>query len=157
MNKIRKSFWTTDMQSKYAIKIKRREKKALAERNGQFTAENLDRIWTGLSNNEKKLIEYLILSEKPTLVALFDDGLFTSLMSKGILKIPQGVSTVFIQSHQTTYTIPQAVWTSLQKKQDLFPTYEKSNKKQRIKKLSKKFESQIEALLSRTSSMDNLK
>ena len=78
-------------------------------------------------------------------------------MSKGILKIPQGVSTVFIQSHQTTYTIPQAVWTSLQKRQDLFPTYEKSNKKQRIKKLSKQFESQIEALLSRTSSMDNLK
>ena len=77
------------------------------------------------------------MSEKPTLVALFDDGLFTGLMSKGILKIPQGVSTVFIQSHQTTYTIPEAVWNSLQKKQDLFPTYEKSNKKQRIKKLSK--------------------
>jgi protein involved in sex pheromone biosynthesis len=73
-------------------------------------------------------------------------------MSKGLLKIPQGVSTVFIQSHQTTYTIPQAVWESLQERYDLFPSLKDTNKNNRIDDLSRQFEDQVEALLSDSSS-----
>lgn len=155
MKKKRKSLWTADIQAKYTDTAERKEREAVAERNGEPAADNLDAIWAGLSQEEKHLIEYLSLSEKPTLVAFFDNGLFAGLMSKGLLKIPQGVSTVFIQSHQTTYTIPQAVWESLQKRPDLFPSYKEINKKERMETLNRLFESQVEALLTNIYSKAN--
>jgi hypothetical protein len=155
MKKKRKSLWTADIQAKYTDTAERKEREAVAERNGEPAADNLDAIWAGLSQEEKHLIEYLSLSEKPTLVAFFDNGLFAGLMSKGLLKIPQGVSTVFIQSHQTTYTIPQAVWESLRKRPDLFPSYKEINKKERMETLNRLFESQVEALLTNIYSKAN--
>ena len=150
----RQSFWSSDVQAKYTDTVERKEREAEAERNGELAAENIESLWARLSQEEKNLFEYLVLSKRPTLVALFDDGLFTGLMSKGLLKIPQGVSTVFIQSHQTTYTIPKAVWASLQKKSELFPSC-KEEDKTRIKTLSRAFEDKIEALLTDTSSKAN--
>jgi hypothetical protein len=154
MNKKRESFWNADTQAKYSNRVERKEKEAVAKRNGEPIADNLGVIWDELTQEEKHLIEYLSLSEKSALVAFFDNGLFSSLMSKGLLKIPQGVSTVFIQSHQTTYTIPQAVWKSLQERYDLFPTLKEISKKDRIDALSRQFEDQVEALLTDSSSED---
>ncbi len=152
MNKKRKSLWNAEIQAKYTDRTEQKEKEAVAKRKGVPVAKNLKTIWAGLTLDEKHLIEYLSLSEKPTLVAFFDNGLFSGLMSKGLLKIPQGVSTVFIQSHQTTYTVPQAVWKSLQEGYDLFPALTDKNKKDRIDILSRQFEGQVEALLTTTSS-----
>jgi hypothetical protein len=151
MNKKRETFWNADIQAKYIDRTEQKEKEAVAKRNGEPVAERLEIIWAKLSQEEKHLIEYLSLSDKQALVAFFDNGLFSSLMSKGLLKIPQGVSTVFIQSHQTTYTIPHAVWKSLQDRYDLFPSLEGTNKKDRIDILSRQFKDQIEALLTSTS------
>ena len=52
----------------------------MAERNGEPTAENLETIWSGLAEEEKHFIEYLFLSEKRIVVALFEDKLFSGLM-----------------------------------------------------------------------------
>jgi hypothetical protein len=152
MTKKRESFWNADIQARYIDRVEQKEKKAVAKRNGEPVAENLEVVWAKLSQEEKHLIEYLFLSKKPSLVAFFDNGLFSGLMSKGLLKIPQGVSTVFIQSHQTTYTIPQAVWESLQDRYDLFPSLKDINKNNRIDDLSRQFEDQVEVLLSDSSS-----
>jgi hypothetical protein len=152
MNKKRESYWNADIQAEYNDRMGQKEKEAIEKRNGKPVAEKIEVIWAKLTQEEKHLLEYLSLSEKPTLVAFFDNGLFSGLMSKGLLKIPQGVSTVFIQSHQTTYTIPQAVWKSLQERYDLLPSLKNKNKKNRIDTLSRQFEDQVEALLTKSSS-----
>jgi len=94
-------------------------RKAAAELNGDPVAENLENIWAGLSGEEQKFIEYLYLSERRTVVALYEDGLFSGLMSKGLLQVPPGVGTLFMQYLQTTYTIPIAVWTYLRDRPEL--------------------------------------
>ena len=147
MNKKRESLWTVDIKAKYTDMAERKEREAKATRNGEPVAENLEAIWVSLSQEERHLIEYLSLSGKRALVAFFDDGLFSGLMTKGLLHIPQGVSTVFIQSHQTTYTIPRAVWKLLQERSNPFHFFKGTNKEKRIETLSHQFENRIEALL----------
>jgi hypothetical protein len=52
MKKKRKSLWTADIQAKYTDTAERKEREAVAERNGEPAADNLDAIWAGLSQEE---------------------------------------------------------------------------------------------------------
>jgi hypothetical protein len=71
MTKKRESFWNADIQARYIDRVEQKEKKAVAKRNGEPVAENLEVVWAKLSQEEKHLIEYLFLSKKPSLVAFF--------------------------------------------------------------------------------------
>ena len=147
MKKKRVSLWNADIRAEYSETTERLARESLAERNGEPTAENLKTIWTDLADEEKHFIEYLFLSKKRIVVALFEDMLFSDLMSKGLLRVPQGVSTVFIQSHQTTYSIPRAVWNTLHEQSDLFFSHKGIKKARRIKELTQQFNDRVEALL----------
>ena len=147
MQKKRKSLWNADSRAEYTETTERLARESVAERNGEPAAENLETIWSALAEEEKHFIEYLFLSEKRIVVALFEDKLFSGLMSKSLLRIPQGVSTVFIQSHQTTYSIPRAVWKTLIDRSDLFFSNKGINKARRIEELTRQFDDRVEVLI----------
>ncbi len=147
MTKKRQSLWNADSRADYTEATNQQARESVAERNGEPAAENLGKIWAELADEEKHFIEYLVLSEKRIVVALYEDLLFSGLMSKGLLRVPQGVSTVFIQSHQTTYSIPRAVWKTLQDQSCLYFPHKGMNKAQRIKELTRQFKDRVEALI----------
>ena len=147
MNKTRVSFWNADSLEKYSDRTDQIARKAAAEQNGEPIAENLENIWTGLSEDEKQLIEYLYLSERRTVVVLREDGVFSGLLSKGLLQTPPGVGTLFKQYLQTTYTIPIAVWKLLQKRPGLVFPHSEENKERRLNELNLYFNDQIDALV----------
>lgn len=147
MTKKRESLWNAATLENYLDTSDQLARKAAAELNGEPVAENLEYIWAGLSGEEQKFIEYLYLSERRTVVALYEDGLFSGLMSKGLLQVPPGVGTLFMQYLQTTYTIPIAVWKYLQDRPELFFSSGEGNKASRTKELIQHFSDRVDALV----------
>ena len=80
--------WDKDMQARYWVASERLSIETAAKKDGEHTAVSLDRILDDLSVEERSLVEYLLLSGKCTVVALYEDGLFNSLVQKGLLRPP---------------------------------------------------------------------
>lgn len=152
MNKKRESLWNAATLEKYLDSTEELARQAVAEKNGEHIAENLENIWAGLMDEEKSFIEFLYLSDRRAAVALYDDGLFSGLKAKGLLQIPPGVGTLFMQQLQTTYAIPVAVWNHLRDRPDQFFSHHEKDKTQRLKKLTQHFENRVDALLKAPSS-----
>ncbi len=113
MSEKRLPLWDSDKQAQYWVASARLALETAAKKDGEHTVEVLDVILEDLSVEERSFIEYLLLSGKHTIVALYEDGLFTSLVKKGLLQTPPGVGTFLMQRLQTTYTVPRAVWKAL--------------------------------------------
>jgi len=145
--KHRETFWNAASSETYASATEEKKRQAVAEHDGEHIASNLENIWKTLGGEERQLIEYLYLSDKPTVVALNEIELYTGLMEKGLLHTPPGVGTLFMEYSQTTYTIPNAVWAYLQKHSEHFFTFELNGKSQRLKELTLHFKEQVDALL----------
>ena len=143
----RKSLWNADTLEKYLDATEQKAQKAVSEHNGEHIAENLETIWTGLDEEERLFIEYLYLSEKRTAVALYEDGLFSGLLAKGLLQTPPGVGTLFMQYLQTTYSVPLAVWNSIHYRPDIFFSLNEKEKKRRLEELTRHFNDRIDAVL----------
>jgi hypothetical protein len=147
MKKKRESLWTAAILENYLDTTEQLARKSAAELDGKPEAENLENIWAGLSGEEQLFFEYLYLSERRTVVALYEDGLFSGLMSKGLLQTPPGVGTIFMQYLQTTYSIPIAVWKYLNDRPDLFFSHGEVNKQSRLKDLIQHFNDRVDALV----------
>lgn len=152
MTKKRESFWNADTLEKYVDTTERLARKSASEHSGKHIAENLENIWAGLDDEERLFIEYLYLSEKRTAIALYEDGLFSGLMSKGLLQTPPGVGTLFMQYLQTTYSVPIAVWNYMHDRPDLFFPQAENGKSQRLEELTRHFKDRIEAVINGLSS-----
>ncbi|GMQ74867.1 MAG: hypothetical protein BMS9Abin01_0107 [Gammaproteobacteria bacterium] len=139
--------WTAATLEKYLDATERLARKSAAEKSGEHTAKNLENIWADLTDEEKHFIEFLFLSEGRTVVALYEDGLFSALMSKGLLQIPPGVGTILMQHLETTYSIPIAVWKQLHEQPGLFFSHNENKKAQRLEELTPHFNDRVDALL----------
>jgi len=146
----RQPLWDSTRQEKYWSDTERLARKKAAEKDGEPTANDLDRVWDTLNEEEKKFIEFLLLSEKRTSVAFYEEELFTRLASKGLLQVPQGVGTILMQQLRTTYSVPKAVWKVLLDRRRHFVPLNGQKKEQRRDDLIKIFEGRIEALLDDT-------
>lgn len=149
----RESLWNAATLEKYVDRTEQSARNSVAERNGEHTAENLESIWLDLTRDEKLFIEYLYLSEKRAAIALYEEGLFSGLMSKGLLQTPPGVGTLFMQYLQTTYAIPIAVWDSLHDRPSQFFSHDDIDKGRRLKQLTRHFNDRVDVLLKAPSSM----
>ncbi|GBE44823.1 hypothetical protein BMS3Bbin10_02928 [bacterium BMS3Bbin10] len=147
MNEKRESLWDAETLEKYLDTTEQLARKSASEQNGEHIAENLENIWAGLEEEERFFIEYLYLSEKPTAVAPYEDGLFSGLMSKGLLRTPPGVGTLFMQYLQTTYSVPAAVWNYLRDRPDLFFSHDEKGKRRRLEDLTRHFNGRVDAVL----------
>jgi hypothetical protein len=147
MTKKRESLWNADTLEKYLDTTEQLAQKSASEHSGKHIADNLETIWEGLDDEERLFIEYLYLSEKRTAVALYEDGLFSGLMSKGLLQTPPGVGTLFMQYLQTTYSVPIAVWDYIHRLPDLFFPQAEHGKSQRLEELTLHFNDRVDAVL----------
>ena len=120
MIKIRKSLWDSQKQRDYWSEKLQASRKLEIKRQGEHTVADLDSIWKDLTYDQRSLMEFLVLSKRSTFVAKYEDDLFINLTSKGLLQIPPGVGTKFMQKMETAYSIPKAVWKVLLKDHERF-------------------------------------
>ena len=85
-----------------------------------ITKENNLWLLSSLSAEQSNFVEYLLLSQKNTVVARYDtaDDLLPGLVEKGLLQTPTGVGTVSLLKLTTTFRVPIAVWKALNKRND---------------------------------------
>ncbi len=106
----RTRLWTSDRHSEYWASQDEAERRANAHKYGEYTAADLDRIWRALGEDERALLEYLLLSGRRSVVALYEDPLCNALVERKLLQTPAGVGTLLMQNLETTFKIPRAVW-----------------------------------------------
>lgn len=106
----RVSFWGRDQFDKYWVDTAAQQKETAERLDGIPIAREIDAVWQSLDDDERLVIEHLLLSGSPTAVALIEGGTFDGLVEKGLLRRPPGVGSLMIYQHQTTYDIPGAVW-----------------------------------------------
>ena len=147
--------WNAATLKKYVNSTERSAQESAAKINGDSTAENLELIWASLEDEEKLFIEFLYLSEKRTAIALYEDSLFSGLLSKGLLQTPPGVGALCRQYFQTTYSIPLAVWEYLHDRPELFFAQDENMKALRLEELARHFNDRLDALLKGSSSLSD--
>ena len=106
----RMRLWTSDRHSEYWDSKEEADRRANAHKYGEYTAADLDRIWPALGDDQRALLEYLLLSGRRSVVALYEDPLCNALVDAKMLQIPAGVGTLLMQNLETTFKIPRAVW-----------------------------------------------
>lgn len=122
MTSKRVSLWGRDQFDKYWVDTAAQQKETAERIDGVPVAREIDAVWKSLGNDERLVIEHLLLSGSPTAVALIEGGAFDGLVEKGMLRRPPGVGTVMIYQHQTTYDIPSAIWEVLNERiEDFLP------------------------------------
>ena len=147
MTEKRLPLWDSDKQGQYWVATERLAIETAAKKDGEHTAASLDGILNDLSVEERSLIDYLLLSEKCTVVALYEDELFNGLVQKGLLRPPPGVGTLLMQELQTAYSVPRAVWKALnQRRGTLIPDGD-FDRTRRLEELVKHFDKQVDALV----------
>jgi hypothetical protein len=139
--------WDAGRQAAYREATKRRTRDAAARRDGADTAAGLDAIWAALGAEERRFMDYLLLSGRRTLIARVEDSLFTGLMAKGLLRVPPGVGTLLMQNLRTTYVVPPAVWRALKDRPGGKASDGGPGEARRLRKLAARFADRVEALV----------
>ena len=147
LTKHKKPLWDGQKQRDYWLEKKQAVLKAEERRDGKHTAKHIDSIWKDLTDDEKSIIEFLVLSERSTFIAKFEDDTFSSLTSKGLLQVPPGVGTLFMQKMETAYRVPVAVWAVLSKDHTRFFSQTLSPINKHLADLKKRIGSRIEKLI----------
>ena len=109
MTEKRLSLWDSSKKDDYSTNHDRQTLELLAKNNGEHTAKDLDSVLAGISPEQSNFVEYLLLSEKNTVVARYDssDVLLPGLIEKGLLQLPTGVGTVSVLKLTTTFPSPK--------------------------------------------------
>lgn len=125
MGEKRVRLWGDDRHAAYWRDVGEAEQVATAKKYGEYTARDLDARWAALEDDERALLELLVLSERRAVVALYEDPLCNALVEKELLQIPAGVGTLLMQHLETTFKVPRAVWSELcARKEDFVPCTE---------------------------------
>lgn len=109
----RTRLWDNNSHRQYWESTRAAAERATARKDGAHTAQALDTIWASLEADERSLMEYLLLSGRRSVIALYEDELFNTLVSKGLLQIPPGVGTLLMRKLETSFSVPRAVWKAL--------------------------------------------
>jgi len=147
LTKNKKPLWDSQKQRDYWLEKKQAVLRAEERRDGKHTAKHIDSIWKSLTDDEKSIIEFLVLSERSTFIAKTEDDTFSSLTSKGLLQIPPGVGTLFMQKMETAYSVPVAVWAVLSKDRTRFFSKTPNSIDKHVADLKKRIGSRINKLI----------
>ncbi|MFQ5935304.1 MAG: hypothetical protein ACE5LB_02695 [Acidiferrobacterales bacterium] len=123
MAKRRARLWDSNSHRKYWESSQAASERATARKEGARAAQALDELWHTLGADERSFMEYLLLSGRQSVVALYEDQLFNALVRKGLLQVPAKVGTLLMQELETTFSVPRAVWQALQDRKDRFLPY----------------------------------
>lgn len=132
----RRRLWDTDKRREYWQSKETAARRAADRKQGATTAQALDAVWRELTADERSLMEYLLLSARRSVVALYEDELFKTLAAKGLLQVPPGVGTILMRKLETTFTVPSAVWKVLNERRQHFLPYTEDESARRLTELA---------------------
>ncbi len=81
-------------------------------------------------------MEYLLLSGRRSVIALYEDELFNTLVAKGLLQIPPGVGTLLMRKLETSFSVPRAVWQALHEAKSRLLPYAPEDANRRLAELA---------------------
>lgn len=140
MESKRVSLWGQDQFDKYWVDTAAQQKETAERLDGVPVSREIDAVWKSLNDDERIVIEHLLLSGSPTAVALIEGGAFDGLVEKGLLRRPPGVGSLMIYQHQTTYDIPSAIWDILNERIEDFLPDAVANRKKRLAETTKRLD-----------------
>ena len=132
----RNRLWDANKHQQYWQSKEKAARHASARKEGLHTAQALNGLWRGLTADERSFMEYLLLSGRRSIVALYEDELFNTLVDKGLLQVPPGVGTLLMRKLETTFTVPRAVWTALNERRQHFLPYSEDEAAHRLAELA---------------------
>ena len=149
MSDKRKSLWDNSKKAEYTTNHNSQAMELVARSKGEHTASNIEAVLATLSSEELDFVEYLILSKKNTVVARYDneDVLFPGLVEKGLLQLPTGVGTVSLLKLTTTFRVPIAVWTALNKQMRMLLAEDGTEGTVRLMELESQFKHRLDVLV----------
>ena len=114
----RTNFWSADVKARYWQDKRQHQDRADAEHAGREIAEIIDDVLAGLTQEEHDFIFFLAYSNMRTIIATHDVTVLERLVSKKLLRLRPGVGTMFMQSYQTSFSVPSAIWSALTERRD---------------------------------------
>ena len=149
MNERRSSLWDSDKKAQYTANHDSQATKLVAKNKGEHTAQKIEMVLGTLSLEQSNFVEYLLLSQKNTVVARYDttDALLPGLVEKGLLQLPTGVGTVSLLKLTTTFRVPIAVWEALNERTEAQHFEARLEKSKRLLELENQFKNRLDVLV----------
>lgn len=123
MTSKRTRLWDGNTQAAYWDAAQDAQRRAAAWRDGEDAAARLDAIWPGLSDDERAVMDYLLLAGRRSLIGPYEDPVLDALEAKGLLQVPPGVGTLLMRKMETTFRVAPAVWREIETRRgDFLPT-----------------------------------
>lgn len=139
----RTRLWDNNRHREYWESTQAAAARATARKDGAHTAQALESIWASLAPDERSLMEYLLLSGRRSVIALYEDELFNTLVAKGLLQIPPGVGTLLMRKLETSFSVPRAVWQALHEAKSRLLPYTPEDTSRRLAELATFVQSRI--------------
>ncbi len=149
MNERRYSLWNSSRKAEYTANHDTQASQLVAESKGEHTAQKIEEVLAALSLEQYEFLEYLLLSQKNTVVARYDtsDPLFPGLVEKGLLQLPTGVGTVSLLKLTTTFRVPIAVWKALNERTEKPDLTARAVNPERLLELEDQFKDRFDVLV----------
>ena len=113
MTESRQSFWNPARRATYLERTAEKAAASKRRKDGEATAEMLDRILPNLEGPALEVLQALVTAGHPSFVAPHDHPLLRPLIAKGLLAYPRGQGGQWMRASKTSYTVPPAVWEKL--------------------------------------------
>ena len=141
----RTRLWNPKTANAYWQQKRDQEIEAVAKRDGDRVAAEIDGILDTLQSDERDLLELLVLKRMASVIAHYETNVIGRLQDKGLLQPRLGVGTILMQNMQTCFSVPRAVWAELEARRDRFVNCDASEDilEARIAALMSQFENTI--------------
>jgi len=97
-----KSRWDPSRRAQYMDDKADEAEQLHSNRTGGLIAQDLNRLWASMADDEVGLIDFLLSDDGPeTFIADFDEPVFKCLVEKGILQLPRGVGGNWMRAVRT--------------------------------------------------------
>ena len=113
MSEYRPSSWDPNKRAAYLKEAADKAAVLPRKRDGEATAEALDRILAGLDGQAMAILAALVATDRRSFIALHDHPDLRLLIAEGLLAYPRGQGGHWMRAAKTSYTVPPAVWQRL--------------------------------------------
>jgi hypothetical protein len=115
-----KRLWDTQRHEEYVRQRDEAIERRVDLREGTSVARDIDATWAGLPGEERRLLEYLVLSGARSCIGCCADPLLSRLVDRGMLSWPPGVRPVLTEDLVTVFLMAPALWTALEARRGEF-------------------------------------
>lgn len=109
-----KRLWDAQRHDEYVRQRDAASRRLAEEREGTAIARGIEEAWAVLPADERKVLEYLVLSGARCCIGRCADPLLSRLVARGMLGWPSGVRPVLTGDLETVFIMPPAIFAALE-------------------------------------------